>query len=165
MIRVALKLAESWGCGIWRSVPFGGPFCTNHGIISKEIGERLCLRKKGWQVDHAECKVFSHAFGKVKERAAKAKVKAAESQGMRADYLLWFSSISFRWWTITYLTNTEPHIAKPGVFSREGGGFNLSALCTRYTVLLTHLMMAFPRVGDISSSSLSVVLSVAFPMK
>lgn len=31
-------------------------------------------------MDHAECKVFSHSFEKVKERAAKAKVKAAEGQ-------------------------------------------------------------------------------------
>lgn len=48
MIWLALKLAESWEFMNWGSVPFGGPFCTNHGIVSKEIDERLCsfLKKK-----------------------------------------------------------------------------------------------------------------------
>ena len=54
---------------------------------------------------------------------------------------------------------------KLDVFSRGGGGFGLSALYTVQAVLVTGLMMASARAGDIHLSSLSIVLAVAFPVK
>lgn len=139
MIWLALKLAESWKCVNWGSVRSGEPFCTNHVIISKQmVKDCVLLKKKKWQVDHAECKTFWCCFGKMRRNRGEEEWQRGKwrqqkaSEWVKVEYMPWFSFISFKWWVITYLTNKEPQIVKLGLFPKEGGGFSLSAPCTEY---------------------------------